>query len=50
MAVAVLRYAREHWALTGTLLALASLALRRQIGALGLAQIALRLGNHLLTR
>ena len=50
MVISVLRYAREHWALTATLLAVAGLGLRKQIGVLGLAQTALRLGSYVLSR
>ena len=50
MAVSVLRYAREHWALTGTIFALAGMVLRRRIGMFALAQLALRLGGHFLAR
>ena len=50
LVISVLRYAREHWALTATLLAVAGLGLRKQIGVLGLAQTALRLGSYVLSR
>ena len=50
MAISVLRYVREHWALTGTLLALAGLALRKQIGMLGMAQLALKVGSYVMAR
>lgn len=50
MAIAVLRYARQHWALAGTLLVVAGYVLQKRIGMLGLAQLALRLGSNYLTR
>jgi hypothetical protein len=50
MAITVLRYAREHWALTGTVFALAGMALRRCIGMLALAQLAFKLGGRFLAR
>ncbi len=50
LVLAGLRYAKEHWLLTGTVFALAGLALRRQIGMLGLAQMALGLGSRFLAR
>ena len=48
MTIQVLRYLREHWAVTGTLLALAGFALRKRIGMIGLAQLVLRIGGKYL--
>ena len=45
-AVAALRYAREHWVLAGTLLAVAGYILQKRLGMLGVAQLALRLGSN----
>lgn len=50
MAVALVRYAREHWALTGAVLGIAGIALRKHIGMLALVQVALRLGSYLFAR
>jgi len=50
MAIAALRYARQHWALAGTLLAVTGYILQKRLGMLGLAQLALRLGSSYFTR
>jgi hypothetical protein len=49
-AIALVRYVREHWAVTGAIFALASFLLRKRIGMLGLAHVALKLGRNVLAR
>ena len=50
MAIGILRCVREHWLLSGSLLAIGGYALRRRMGLPSLAQIAFRLGSYYLGR
>lgn len=48
--MALLRYAREHMLLAGTLMIAVAFVLRKRIGMLELVPVALRIGSQMLAR